>query len=152
MNAMIYRRIRDLREDKDLTQAQISKLLLCSQRVYSNYERGDVNIPTDILIKLADLHGVSVDYLLGRTDTPPNSPAKRYEAIPLKNNLKKLRKDRGLTQVAVQLQTGIEQALLSKFETGERIPSTQTLVLLADFYGVSIDYILCRTDKPEINR
>ena len=70
----------------------------------------------------------------------------------LKNNLKKLRKERGLTQIGLQMKTGIEQALLSKYETGERIPPTDTLVLLADFYDVSIDYILCRTDNPKINR
>ena len=69
----------------------------------------------------------------------------------MKTNLKKLRKERNLTQIALQMQTGIEQALLSKFERGERIPPTETLVILADFYGVSIDYILCRTDNPEIN-
>ena len=57
-----------------------------------------------------------------------------------------------MTQVALQMYTGIEQALLSKYETGERIPPTETLVILADFYNVSIDYILCRTDKPNINR
>ena len=66
----IYRRIRDLREDKDLTQAQMGEVLNCSQRVYSNYERGDVDIPTQTLIRLADFHGVTVDYLLGRTDEP----------------------------------------------------------------------------------
>ncbi|MDO4846628.1 MAG: helix-turn-helix transcriptional regulator [Clostridiaceae bacterium] len=66
----MYRRIRDLREDKDMTQTQMSEILMCSQRVYSNYERGDVDIPTHILIKLADYHKVSVDYLLGRTDNP----------------------------------------------------------------------------------
>lgn len=64
----MYKRIRDLREDADMTQVQISKILNCSQRVYSNYERGDIDIPTEILIKLADLHGVSVDFILGRTD------------------------------------------------------------------------------------
>lgn len=66
----MYRRIRDLREDNDLTQAQMGKLLSCSQRVYSNYERGDIDIPTAILLKLADHYDVSVDYLLGRTDNP----------------------------------------------------------------------------------
>lgn len=66
----MYRRIRDLREDKDMTQTQMAEILLCSQRVYSNYERGDIDIPTHILIKLADYHKVSVDYLLGRTDNP----------------------------------------------------------------------------------
>lgn len=65
---MIYKRIRDLREDKDLTQQQMGEILSCSQRVYSNYERGDIDIPTEILIKLADFHQVSVDYLLNRTD------------------------------------------------------------------------------------
>lgn len=70
----------------------------------------------------------------------------------MKNNLKKLRKDAGYTQLVVQMKTGIEQALISKYENGERVPPTETLVLLADFYGVSLDYILCRTDKPNVNR
>lgn len=63
----MYRRIRDLREDRDLTQREIGEILHCSQRVYSNYERGDLDIPTDILIKLANFHHVSTDYLLGLT-------------------------------------------------------------------------------------
>ena len=70
----------------------------------------------------------------------------------MKNNLKVLRKSKGLTQISLQMQTGIEQALLSKFETGERVPPTDTIIQLADFYGVSMDYIMCRTDKPEINK
>jgi len=64
----MYERIRNLREDKDLTQKQMGEILSCSQRVYSNYERGDIDIPTAVLIKLADFHNVSVDYLLNRTD------------------------------------------------------------------------------------
>ena len=64
---MLYRRIRDLREDRDLTQREMGVILNCSQRVYSNYERGDLDIPTEILIKLADFHDVSVDYILNRT-------------------------------------------------------------------------------------
>lgn len=65
---MLYKRIRDLREDKDLTQKTMGEILSCSQRVYSNYERGELDIPTEILIKLADFHKVSVDYILNRTD------------------------------------------------------------------------------------
>ena len=49
------------------------------------------------------------------------------------------------------MKTGIEQALLSKFENGERVPPTETLIKLADFYDVSIDYILCRTENPHMN-
>ena len=70
----------------------------------------------------------------------------------MENNLKKLRKERRMTQIAVQMATGIDQALLSKYETGDRTPTTENLVILADLYGVSIDYLLCRTEKPEINR
>ena len=65
---MLYRRIRDLREDKDLSQREMGEILMCRQRVYSNYERGELDIPTEILIKLADFHHVSVDYILNRTD------------------------------------------------------------------------------------
>lgn len=65
-----YPRIRNLREDKDITQTEMGLFLSCSQRVYSNYERGDIDIPTATLIKIADYHKVSVDYLLGRTNNP----------------------------------------------------------------------------------
>lgn len=64
----MYRRIRDLREDHDLTQKQVSALLHCSQQVYSNYELGQRDIPTDILIALARLYHVTTDYILGLSD------------------------------------------------------------------------------------
>ena len=70
----------------------------------------------------------------------------------MRNRLKELRKNKKYTQVAVQMKTGIEQALLSKFENGERVPPTETLIRLADFYSVSIDYILYRSDVPDINK
>jgi len=65
---LAYERIRNLREDKDMTQKQMAEILSCSQRIYSNYERGDVDIPTQILIKLSKFHGVSIDYLLNISD------------------------------------------------------------------------------------
>lgn len=68
----------------------------------------------------------------------------------MKTNLKLLRKKAGLTQLQVQLATGIEQSLLSKFESGTRVPPTETLITLANFYKVSIDYILCRTEDPSL--
>ena len=66
----MYRRIRDLREDRDLTQKQLAKELNCSQQVYSNYELGQRDIPTDILIRLSMFYKVSVDYILGISDNP----------------------------------------------------------------------------------
>ena len=67
---MAYKRIRDLREDNDLTQNELAKALNCSQQVYSNYEPGQRDIPTDILIKLSAFYKVSVDYILGISDNP----------------------------------------------------------------------------------
>lgn len=64
----MYQRIRDLREDKDLNQTQVARILGMSQTGYSKYETGENDIPTTILIKLADYYDVSVDYLLNRTN------------------------------------------------------------------------------------
>ncbi len=64
----MYKRIRDLREDRDLKQKDIAKMLGMSQTGYSKYETGENDIPTAVLIRLADFYETSVDYLLGRTD------------------------------------------------------------------------------------
>lgn len=72
---MKYGRLRDLREDKDLTQEKISKYLNISQRSYSHFENGSRGIPIEILCALADFHNVSVDYLLNRTDVKTPYPS-----------------------------------------------------------------------------
>lgn len=66
----MFPRIKDLREDRDLKQWQLAEYLNCSQQVYSNYELGQRDIPTYVLIKLSQFYGVSVDYLLGITPNP----------------------------------------------------------------------------------
>ena len=68
--AKMYQRIRDLREDNDMKQREVATYLNCSQQVYSNYELGQRDIPTDILIKLSRLYKVSTDYILGITNNP----------------------------------------------------------------------------------
>lgn len=70
----------------------------------------------------------------------------------MKNNLRKLRMEKKMTQIALQMQTGIEQAVLSKYESGVRVPTVENLIVLADFFHVSLDYFLCRTDVREINK
>lgn len=67
---MYFRRLRDLREDKDLTQTQVAEMLGIQQTVYSRYERGYQNIPLEFLLFLADYYHVSTDYILGRTNNP----------------------------------------------------------------------------------
>lgn len=65
-----YQRIRDLREDRDLTQAQVGRAINLPQRTYAYYESGQRMVPPPVLCALADFYGVSVNYLLGRTDRP----------------------------------------------------------------------------------
>lgn len=67
---VMFRRIRDLREDHDLTQKEMANILNCSQQVYSNYELGQRDIPTDILIKLSNYYNVSIDYILETSNNP----------------------------------------------------------------------------------
>ncbi len=79
---MHIKRLRSLREDHDLTQKEIAEILSCSQRVYSNYECGQVEPSLETLIKICDYYKISTDYLLGRTDNPnilKISKSKNYE-------------------------------------------------------------------------
>lgn len=71
----VYKRIKDLREDRDLTQKEIAGMLGMSQTGYSKYETGENDVPTHILLKLADYYDTSVDYILGRTND--KTPYKR---------------------------------------------------------------------------
>lgn len=61
----MYKRLRDLREDANMTQREIAAVLNCAQRTYSNYERGDHDLPTEVLIKLAKHYQTTTDYILG---------------------------------------------------------------------------------------
>ncbi len=77
----MYPRLRDLREDNDMNQTQVAHLLNMSQTGYSKYETGENDVPTQVLLQLAEYYGTSVDYLLGRTDerTPyPSSEKNPY--------------------------------------------------------------------------
>lgn len=75
-------RIRDLREDRDLTQQAIAKYLMCDQSLYSKYERGERNVPLDIMIKLALYYETSLDYLVGLTDQ--RQPYRKVSSPPEK--------------------------------------------------------------------
>lgn len=70
----MYSRLRDLREDKDLSQKELAKILEMSQTGYSKYETGENDIPTSILIQLSNFYNTSIDFLLGQTNNP-----KRYK-------------------------------------------------------------------------
>ena len=66
----MFERIRNLREDRDLKQKQIAEYLQIHQTTYSDYELGNLNVPIEVLIKLAKLYNTSIDYIVGLTDNP----------------------------------------------------------------------------------
>lgn len=70
MVIIMYQRIKDLREDADLTQKEVAQQLHCSQQAYSYYELGQRDIPTNVLIDLSNYYNVSIDYILGTTNNP----------------------------------------------------------------------------------
>lgn len=70
----MFKRLRDMREDKDLTQAQMAEYLKIHQTTYSDYEIGNLNVPIEVFIKLAEFYNTSIDFLAGVTDNP-----KRYK-------------------------------------------------------------------------
>lgn len=76
-----YQRIRDLREDADLTQKEMGEIIKVPQRTYAYYESGQRMIPPEILSALADYHHVSVDYILGRTDEKKAYSKSRTHAL-----------------------------------------------------------------------
>lgn len=76
---MIFSRIRDLREDRDWNQTKVAEYLGVRQTTYSKYELGKLPLPVDVLLKLSDLYGVSVDYLLVRTDERTPYPKSRHQ-------------------------------------------------------------------------
>ena len=75
----MYKRIRDLREDRDMNQTQVANYLSMSQTGYSKYETGENDVPTAVLIKLSRFYNTSVDYLLGETDEPKRYPKPKAE-------------------------------------------------------------------------
>ena len=93
-------RLRGLRKGKDLNQTQIAAVLRISQRGYSKYETGENKIPPEVLLRLADFYGVSVDYLLGRDETPAAQPPRGGSG---RLQLAALRREHGMTQQRVAL-------------------------------------------------
>ena len=152
---MKYKRIKDLREDKDWTQQFVADKFFISRSTYSAYENGANATPIEILIKIALLYNVSVDYILELTDdpTPPKRKIKWFIYLSwggeiLKKNLLGLREEKNLTQEKLAKILNCSQRIYSNYERGEVNIPNEILIKLSLYFNVSTDYLLDLTDDP----
>ena len=142
----MYGRIKDMREDRDMTQSKISAELRIPRARYASYELGICDLPTDFLIKLAVFHSTSTDYLLGETNLPRSGAGNKDHAD---YRYRELRKQSGLTQGELAQKINMSQEGYSKYETGRCDMPTEILIALARIYCVSVDYLLGISDTKQ---
>ena len=136
-------RFYDLRTDNDYKQSEIAILLDVKEDTYSKWERGINDFPLEKANQLSKIYNVSLDYLLGLSDNK-NSKIAQNE-INLKRlcqNLKKLRKQRHISQDCLSSKLGFPQTTYSNYERGLGVITTQKLIIISQFYQVSFDYLI----------
>lgn len=136
---MFSERLRKLRREKNLTQTELANLLNVSNGAIAMWETEKRQPDLDMVSKIASYFNVSVDYLIGR------------EQEKNMNKFKELRKKAGLTQIEFAQKLNVDQSTISKWEQDKAIPDIQTLVQLASFFNVSVDYLMGREQKVDNN-
>ena len=159
-------RLKTLRKQRDISQAKVAEAVGLSIMQCRRYEAGTSEPTLSKLTKLADFFGVSIDYLIGRVDAPlpledkesgETTTRRSTSCQPIDSNfmslfsarLQKCRQEKGLTQKQMAKIYGISERSWQAYEGGKHMPDAQGLMQLADFFGVSTDYLLGRTDDPQ---
>lgn len=132
-------RLKELRIEKKLLQSNISEKIGTTPQAYGLYENGKRDIPTEILIKLSALFDVSIDYILGISDI-------RYPEKKIYNRLKMLREENELSQEYICRLLKITRPQYSLYETGKRDIPIDCILVLSNFFNVSTDFILGKSD------
>lgn len=142
-------RLKQIRSHTDYTQREIAKHLGVSERAYQHYEAGTREPSISQLIALADYFNVSLDYLCGRTEDVEKRGYHVYPQFP--GILKQLRIDKGLDIWDFADILEISARNYAGYEIGETMPDLPVIVAFADFFDVSIDYMIGRTNNPELH-
>lgn len=138
----MYKRIKDLREDNDLTQKDIANYLKVYRSTYAKWEDGTNKIPLEKLDMLSLKYNVSLDYLLGLTNTKREYNIRIFNKNIFLSRLKPERKKKKYSQNSIADILNITKATYSKYELGIITPSIDKIIILANLYKVSIDYLI----------
>lgn len=141
--------LKTLRKINGLTQQEIANKIDVSRVAYTNWENGKREPELEMIIRLADIFNVSLDFLLGRYKFIDENFENTYEMIILSKNLKDLRNKNNVSQKDIASLLGISQVAYGRFELGNRIVKKEYLEILADYFDVSIDYLLGRKSERE---
>ncbi len=148
---MIYsEKLKYLREEKELTQYEVSNLLNLNKRVYGQYEREYITIPLKHLITLCHFFDVSLDYIFDFTDLKKYPKYnKNIDNVKIINRLKEFRKDNNLTQEELANQLNVARTIIVEYEKGKYLISLHALYTICKTYHYSADYLLGFIDKPK---
>jgi len=139
-------RIKDIREDHDLTQKEMAKILNIKRSTYSLWEIGINIIPLEYLIKFSDYFNYSIDYVLGLSNNKNIIINKGFNKIELGNNLRKIRIENNLSQENIANILGVSQPCINKYEKGKIDISTSNLYKFSKEFNISMNE-LCNKNK-----
>ncbi len=146
-------RIRSLREELDLKQYEMANILNMNKDTYSNYERNRGDIPLEKMNEIANFFHTTFDYILNLSNKRTIITKKlNIDYDKLKTRLKKLRKEKHLSQTALGNKVGFYQKTYSNYEIGINKPTVFKLLAIAQFHNVSMDYLCGRIDNQKIDR
>lgn len=152
MKKEIKPRLKELRQDTDTTIKKISNILGVNENTYPHWENNYSDMKVIYCNKLANYYHVSIDYLLGLSDNHKLIKEERsINTEDIGNRLRKIRKELNYTEQYVAEKVGIAQTSYSDYENNTTIPTTFKLLAIAQFYNISMDYILGRTNSPKID-
>ena len=150
---MLGQQLKLIRTYNDIKQKDLSKTLNVSRSTYSGWENGTDSIPLLKLNSFCNYFNISLDYICGLTDKKNYLLYnKEIDTNILANNIKNLRKEKKLTQQFVANKIHVSQSVYSKYELGKVLILTYTLIELAKFYNVSIDYICGKKKNMKIEK
>ncbi len=147
--ATFSKRLKDLRASAGLTLKAMAEQLNMVQRNYQRYENGSIDPSLSKIIAIADYFDVPIEYLVGRTDNPI-TPSERVSPL-FSVRLKELRIRKGVSLFQAAKLFEITERNYAGYEEGEAMPDIDKLIALADYFDVSLDYLVGRSDEPERN-